>query len=420
MVTTELSPPGRSADAEAWDTVKVFDALREKYAPLLTQAPRRKKLWELKSRLHCPIIGTCLGMDELRKLARTARLVGAEAMHDYALHQGAVSESEYRNPWSERMQKWLEKKYDHAIKRFSKARTDADIVALWRDALARGEAAAGLWAALSHAHISAASAQQIYEDMHMVSHQVGVSTRGDQQMLAQLLDEVPKLRARLQRNSERFTRELADKDDTLRFLQQRLSEALARENAFKLAEQRITALESGTERLALLAQVDDLARQLAATENRAARSAGWAPLVQVAAASVTAAVSDCAVCNEKNSGRCGGSDLGGRSVLCVGGRAALYPEYRRLVEEAGGRFLIHDGGLQDNLTRLPAMLARADVVVCPADCLSHNAYYAVKRYCKRFGKPCALLDRSGLTTFRKGVEAVAEAPAGAGILSFFG
>jgi hypothetical protein len=39
-----------------------------------------------------------------------------------------------------------------------------------------------------------------------------------------------------------------------------------KENALKLAEQRIAVLESDSERLALLAQVDSLARQLAAAE----------------------------------------------------------------------------------------------------------------------------------------------------------
>jgi hypothetical protein len=420
MFNPDEQAASETIDADAWDTVEVFDELREKYAKLLAQPPRRKKLWELHTSRHCPIVGTCLGMDELRKLARTARLVGADGMNDYALHQGAVSESGYRNPWSERIQKWLEKKYDHVVRRFAKAKTDDAILDLWRDAQARGETAGGLWAALSHAYLSSSAAQRIYEEMHMLSHQAGAVTRGDQQTLAQLLDEVPKLRARLQRNSERFARDLADKDDTLRFMQQRLSEALVKENALKLAEQRIAVLASDTERLALLAQVDSLARQLAAAESRLARNTSWAPLLPSAAVLPMAGGADCANCEEKSSGRCGGSDLGGRSVLCVGGRAALYPEYRRMVEDAGGQFLIHDGGLQDSLTRLPALLARADVVVCPADCLSHNAYYAVKRYCKRFGKPCALLDRSGLTSFRKGVEAVAEAPEGAGILAFFG
>ena len=420
-----MSPPDfssveRSVEPVAWDTVEAFDALREKYADLLTQTLRRKKLWELKSSHHCPLIGTCLNRDELRKIARTARLVNADAMTDYALHHAAVSEAEHRNPLSERMQKLLEKKYERVIKRFTRAKTDAEIVTLWRDAISRGEAAGGLWAALSHAHISGRIAHRIYEEMHMLSHQAGAAARGGQQMQVQLLDELPKLRARLQRNSERFARELADKDDTLRFLQQRLSEALVKEKALEQARLRVAELESGAERQALLTQMDALARHITASESRAARAAGWAPLVQRGASPEAVASSECSRCAEKQTGHCGGSDLAGRTVLCVGGRAALYPEYRRTVEDAGGHFLIHDGGMEDNLTRLPALLARADVVVCPADCLSHNAYYAVKRYCKRFGKPCALLDRSGLSTFRKGVEALAEAPAGAGIVSFFG
>ena len=416
-----MSPPDSSTPL-AWDTVETFDALREKYAGLLAQPQRRKKLWELKSSQHCPIIGTCLTLDELRKLARTARLVNHDAMTDYALHHAAVSEAEHRNPLSERVQKLLEKKYEGVIKRFGKAKTDAEILTLWRAALSQGEAAGGLWAALSHAHISERIAQRIYEELHMLAHQAGAATRGDQHMLAQLLDELPKLRVRLQRNSERFARELATKDDTLRFLQQRLSEALVKEKALEPARARIAELESGSERQILLTRIATLERHIAAHETRAARSTGWAPLLQRAASVPVENVlpAACNSCDEKQTGRCGGSDLAGRTVLCVGGRAALYPEYRRTVEDAGGQFLIHDGGLEDNLTRLPALLARADVVVCPADCLSHNAYYAVKRYCKRFGKPCALLDRSGLSTFRKGVEAVAEAPAGAGIVSFFG
>jgi catecholate siderophore receptor len=100
-------------------------------------------------------------------------------------------------------------------------------------------------------------------------------------------------------------------------------------------------------------------------------------------------------------------DLEGRCVLCVGGLAALYPEYRHVVETAGGKLLIYRGDQQHDSNCLPALLACADALLCPVDCVNHAAYFAAKYYCKHSGKPCALLKRSDLPTFRKGVEVLA-------------
>lgn len=136
----------------------------------------------------------------------------------------------------------------------------------------------------------------------------------------------------------------------------------------------------------------------------------WVPLIKAAtpaAASPPAHRPDRDACTEKLSSRADGSDLAGRCVLCVGGRAALYPEYRHVVETAGGSLLICRGDQQEDADRLPMLLARADALVCPVDCVDHNAYFAAKRYCRYSGKPCAVLARSDLPTFRKGVKALA-------------
>ena len=101
--------------------------------------------------------------------------------------------------------------------------------------------------------------------------------------------------------------------------------------------------------------------------------------------------------------------LAGLCVLCVGGRAALYPAYRRFVEASGGRFLIYRGDRCDTTGNLPALLVGADAVICPVDCVSHASFFYVKQYCMRLGKPCALLERSGLPTFRRGIEILAAA-----------
>ncbi len=101
--------------------------------------------------------------------------------------------------------------------------------------------------------------------------------------------------------------------------------------------------------------------------------------------------------------------LAGLCVLCVGGRAALYPSYRSLIEGSGGRFLIYRGDRDDAAGRLPALLLRADAVICPVDCVNHASFFHVKQYCMRFSKPCALLERSSLPAFRRGIETLVAA-----------
>ena len=97
-------------------------------------------------------------------------------------------------------------------------------------------------------------------------------------------------------------------------------------------------------------------------------------------------------------------DLSEKYILCIGGRGRLYPDYRCLVKSLGGNLLIYRGNQKGDADRLPDLLTCADMVICPVDCVHHETYFAVKFYCKKSGKPCALLARSDLPTFRKGIE----------------
>lgn len=180
------------------------------------------------------------------------------------------------------------------------------------------------------------------------------------------------------------------------------------------AELRITELQSVDGQKALLKRIDLLERKLAEAETPLTHELAWTPLIKASAGratpdneSIAASTSDCNACDERQVSHCGGFNLAGRQILCVGGRAKLYPEYRRLIETSGGSLLIYRNGPQNGLDHLPTLLARADMVVCPVDCVNHHTYFTVKRCCKRSGKACVLLDRSGLSTFRQGVAALA-------------
>ena len=95
------------------------------------------------------------------------------------------------------------------------------------------------------------------------------------------------------------------------------------------------------------------------------------------------------------------SVLAHRAVLCVGGRTASVPAYRRLVESQGARFLHHDGGEEHSAGQLESTLASADLVICQTGCVSHNAYWRVKDHCKRTGKRCVFVDTPSATSLQR-------------------
>ncbi|SER15742.1 hypothetical protein SAMN05421690_101041 [Nitrosomonas sp. Nm51] len=97
------------------------------------------------------------------------------------------------------------------------------------------------------------------------------------------------------------------------------------------------------------------------------------------------------------------ASFSGRSVLCVGGRMHLYPAYRQIIEDAGGSFLYFHGGNDVPLASLNRLLVLTDLVICPIDCIRHEAFWVTKHYCERFRKPCVMLDKSRVTTFYNGV-----------------
>ncbi|MDD5328519.1 MAG: DUF2325 domain-containing protein [Sulfuricella sp.] len=389
-------------------------------------APRRRKLWEIHTRYHCPIIGTCLTVDELRRLARRADLEDWDTGSDYELHSAAVGLARDRNALSELVQKEMERKFAALVQRFARARSDDDILPLWRAALARGEIAAALWAVMSHGRASDKLMHVAYEEVHMISHQVGTASRADLRKLARLAEDNADLAARLSRQQDNFARQLAEKEALIHALNERLAEALGTERRLLDAgESRREA--AGSDETARQAQrIAELERRLEA-ESARAEQAGKSGLEATARADRLERVAadlrqdldaaeetlggllmpaSCGGCDEGQDGRCAGPDFTGRCVLCVGGRTGLAEHYRQLVERSNGRFVHHDGGLEDSRKRLPAMLAAADAVICPADNVSHAAYYAVKRLCKQYGKPCVLLNNSGLSSFARGLAAL--------------
>jgi hypothetical protein len=122
----------------------------------------------------------------------------------------------------------------------------------------------------------------------------------------------------------------------------------------------------------------------------------WAPLIKT-----TLRTKNRNISNQIN--KCN-YHLAGCSILCVGGRSKLYPEYNQLIENLGANLITFHGDSNNHLGKLSCLLEKADLIICPIDCVNHQAFFMVKYYCKYSGKPCVLLDRSEIDTFSQGID----------------
>jgi hypothetical protein len=56
---------------------------------------------------------------------------------------------------------------------------------------------------------------------------------------------------------------------------------------------------------------------------------------------------------------------------------------------------------------LDANLTAADLVICQTGCISHNAYWKVKDFCKRTGKRCVFIENPSATSLARSLEQIA-------------
>lgn len=391
----------------------------------------RRKLWDIPSKHHCPVIGTCLEVEELRRIAAKVGFRSDGPPSDYEVHVGFVCAADQKNPLSIATHKLLEKKYAAAVQRFSRAKNGAALTALWREALASGEVPAALWALVTHGQADERLLALAYEDVHMLSHQVGAGQRADLARLAGAREEVLALRARCEDATRRHRRSMEEKERHTRTLEERLQQAQGLRTRLAELQDRLEALEPGLELTHLCARLEASERRTAELTHRhgeaQAQAAAYRERWRAAEARIQQLQKELSEKPDPYGARespgmrdispspdtyeeadCRGClDLGGQHILCVGGRSTLTEHYRAVVMRFNGSFARHDGGIEDSRQRLEPMLAAADAVVCPLDCVSHDACRRAKRFCKRHGKPCILLPGSSISAFATAVESVA-------------
>jgi peptidoglycan hydrolase CwlO-like protein len=372
---------------------------------------RRRRLWDLPAHCHCPVIGVCLPLDRLRRLMERWFQLPAQ-VDDYSLHVRSVNECRTRTPFAEELQRELETRCALAVQRFRAAKTGETVVALWQEAVQRGDIAAPFWAALTHPRCDAALTERLYRDVHMLQHQAGAEVRVDAATLRAARTSAESIANELRLARQRHQQTLSEKAAEVERLQMQLvrarAELIARDTSLASLRQELDELKASIPDLAtrteLSRQVEHLAKRNGELARQLAERA-WAAEAQPPRPAPPAAASQA----EPHGLTQATVDLAEKAVLCVGGRDRTIAIYRDMVERFGGRFAHHDGGREDSHHQLDAVLSAADLVICQTGCVSHNAYWLVKDHCKRTGKACVFLERSGKDSFARALATVATA-----------
>ena len=375
---------------------------------------RRRRLWDLPVQCHCPLVGICLPLEDLHLLVRKS-LGSKTTTDDYDVHVGVVAECSNRSPLTEALQHDLERRYAATIQQFKTAKTTEALALLWKKTVDQGQVTGALWAALTHPRCDDNLQQVICRNMHMYQHHSGANRQADLREFNALHSENAVLARELGRVQTRSTRFMADKTHEIQQLNEQLvqmrGESINKDSriAYLFADlstlkDAIPDLETS---LRLQKKMDQMAaRQAELEENlrdvRQKLALAEKMLDTVKAESPRKA--DMALAEPQASRIIPiAVDLSQRTVLCVGGRSGNVASYRDVIEKVGGRFAHHDGGLEDNPNVLDANLSAADLVICQTGCISHNAYWKVKDFCKRTGKRCVFVENPSASSLARGL-----------------
>jgi hypothetical protein len=360
----------------------------------------------------------CFLLPELRQLVSKA-LGAPVAADDYEIHVGTVAQCQHRHRLTELLQKDLETRYTRTIQTFKAARSTEALAERWSQATKHGEVPAAFWATLTHPRCDAALQEQVLRDMHMLQHQAGAAERVDTVRFQELMREHGVLARELGKVQERCTRVITEKCAEIEQqgaeLMRLRAHGISQETRIACLLQEIEALKASLpdyeNTTRLLKKLEQLSarqseletynahlRQQLHEAHSALKQRDTEPASPALTLPLPAVVAELPVTVH----------LRQKNVLCVGGRLGNVTNYREVIEQAGGRFAHHDGGVEDRHSALESSLAAADLVICQTGCISHNAYWRVKDFCKRTGKQCVFVENASTSSLVRSVQQIAE------------
>ncbi|CAE6725864.1 DUF2325 domain-containing protein [Paraburkholderia nemoris] len=399
-----LAQPSRlklSGDELAGTGLRVADPCCTPAKESFSNPKRRARLTELDGQLHCSIIGTCLSTHELRKLVPKFTGLDRRDASDLEIHHSAVELAIDGGAGAKALHKLLDEHYAAAIRRFDKAADDVELLKLWDEALKSGEIPPAYWALVTHPCATLHVRQKAFGELHMLSHLVGAANRADIRRLVALEAENAELKEKVERQQSRLQELSTQRDAAIAALNEQIAQltALATRKTptdpsdleAEISKLR-DKLADSDQRVALHTSRREVAEQRALQEQGAAlalrrsRDEALAQLLLVqneCDALERATVNSVEGSHGAQTRQASLDSVRGKRIVYVGGRPGSNAALKRLVEAAGGDFVVHDGGVEDRKGLLAAALPGADIVVFPVDCVDHDSMNTLKRVCER-------------------------------------
>ncbi len=370
---------------------------------MAVRSPRGKRisLHELGS-WCCSILGTCLTHEDLIAVARKWNVNISADARMFDVHGFFVQEAGKQGDISRALQKLLDNRYQGFVRRIAKVKDYEAQVAFWNTSVNDGFVAGAYWALVSHTHVSQELQSRVFGEVHMMSHLLGGSAQRIVGAAAEMQTELTSLERRQERWSAQTKRAIARRDsriseleDTLEELRKKLLHAeqnigtadktLVDRSAKLLLKRERALIASRTKNRALEAELAALRQHHLAVRNRSARPSEVAP----------------APAHIPKRGLCG------KAVLYLGGRADNIVHMRKVAEQQDVEFLHHDGGMEQSHQMIGELVEKCDAVVCPINCINHQACLKAKRLCKRLNKPFMPVATTGQSSFSKALSDLA-------------
>ncbi|MEM1198783.1 MAG: DUF2325 domain-containing protein [Pseudomonadota bacterium] len=366
--------------------------------------PQRKRifLYELGS-WCCSIVGTCLTHDDLLAMARKWNVnIGADARM-FDVHGFFVQEAGKRGDISRALQKLLDSRYKGFVRRIAKIKDHDRLVDFWNTSVNDGFVAGAYWAIVSHTHVPTDLQSRIFGEVHMMSHLMGGSAQRIVGAAAEMQAEMSSMEKRHERWSAQTRRSIERRDTKIIQLQDKLDDT--RKQLLKAEKNSETADSTMVDRSAKLLLKRERALIASRTKNReleaelAALKQQYATMRERAGRSKRPALAPDYL---PKRGLCG------KAVLYLGGRTNNIVHMRKVAEELSVEFLHHDGGLEQSHQLIGELVEKCDAVVCPINCINHQACMKAKRLCKRLNKPFMPVATTGQSSFSKALGELAE------------
>ena len=408
-VATFLPWSGPARDASGPTAAPPEAAERARHREILP----RLRLGELDPHMHCSVIGTCVGTDELRKTV--ARFRGADFLRgsDLEVHHAAVEMATEGGASAKALGKLLDARHATAIERFRRAKDPEALEALWREAARAGEIPGAYWALLTHPHASTDLRHRVFGEVHMLSHLVGAANRADIRRLIALEEENGALRDKVERQQLLLREINVERRETVRKLSEQIVELTAEMGRQSKSGTDTLSSELAMLRLALSAKEQELALHTSRRDAAEQKSAALADQVRHLQCQrdsglilIQTLQVELAAMERQLPGDDGAKDPGpefdacrGKRLLYVGGRPSSNTSIRALCKRAGIELAIHDGGIEDRKGLLESAVGAADIVLFPVDCVDHDSMDRLKRLCQRQGIAYVPLRTAGLSSF---------------------